>query len=42
VLRTAGDFLMAWQDQPVGATNTNIYGRFWGNRLYLPLMLRNQ
>lgn len=36
-----GDFLVAWQDQPVGATNTNIYGQLWGNRLYLPLVVRN-
>jgi len=37
----AGDFLVAWQDQPVSATNTNIYGQLWGNRTYLPLGLRN-
>jgi hypothetical protein len=32
----AGDFLVVWQDQPVGATDTNIYGQLWGNRIYLP------
>jgi len=37
----AGDFLVAWQDQPVWATNTNIYGQFWGNWLYLPLVVRH-
>jgi hypothetical protein len=36
-----GDFSVAWQDQPVSATNTNIYGQLWGNRTYLPLLLRN-
>jgi hypothetical protein len=37
-----GDFMAAWQDQPVFATNTNIYGQVWGNREYLPLLLRNR
>ncbi len=36
-----GDFFVAWQDQPVWATNTNLYGQLWGNRVYLPLVLRN-
>lgn len=36
-----GDFLVAWQDQPVFATNTNIYGQLWGNRVYLPMILKN-
>lgn len=36
-----GDFFVAWQDQPVWATNTNIYGQLWGSRVYLPLVLRN-
>lgn len=35
-----GDFLATWQDQPLSATNTNIYGQLWGNRLHLPLLLR--
>lgn len=37
-----GDLLVAWQDQPVSATNEHLYGRLWGNRTYLPLTLRNQ
>jgi len=36
-----GDILVVWQDQPVLATNTNIYGQLWGYRVYLPLVLRN-
>lgn len=36
----AGDFLIAWQDQPVWATNQNIYGWLWGNRVYLPLVFK--
>ncbi|MBU0510087.1 MAG: hypothetical protein KJ638_00090 [Chloroflexi bacterium] len=35
-----GDFFIAWQDQPVFFTDTNIYGQLWGNRVYLPLVLR--
>jgi hypothetical protein len=38
----AGDFMVAWQDQPVGATDDNLYGQLWGNRVYLPLILRNK
>jgi hypothetical protein len=33
-----GDFLVAWQNQPVFGTNQNIYGQLWGNRIYLPTM----
>jgi hypothetical protein len=39
-----GDFLVAWQDQPAFATDTNIYGQLWGNErmyVYLPLVIRN-
>jgi hypothetical protein len=36
-----GDFLVAFDDQPVLASNRDVYGRLWGNRLYLPLTLRN-
>jgi hypothetical protein len=37
-----GDFLVAFDDGPPGATlDRNIYGRLWGNRVYLPLALRN-
>jgi len=34
-----GDFLIAFHDSLVG--NYDIYGRLWGNRLYLPLVLKN-
>ena len=36
-----GDFLVAWQDRPISATNTNLYGQLWGNRIYLPLVRRD-
>jgi len=36
-----GDFAVIWQDQPAFATDTNIYGQLWGNRIYLPMVLRN-
>jgi hypothetical protein len=36
-----GDFLTVWQDQPIFATNSHLYGQLWGNRVFLPLMLRN-
>jgi hypothetical protein len=36
-----GDFLMAFDDQPLLAANQDIYGQLWGNRLYLPLVVRN-
>jgi hypothetical protein len=36
-----GTFLVAWQDKSVFATNTDIYGQFWGNRAYLPLLVRD-
>jgi hypothetical protein len=38
---STGTFLVAWQDKPVFATNTDIYGQFWGNRVYLPAVVRN-
>jgi hypothetical protein len=34
-----GDFLIAIQDKFAG--NFDIFGRLWGNRLYLPLVLRS-
>jgi hypothetical protein len=38
-----GDFLVAFDDEPPGATlDRDIYGQLWGNRLYLPLVVRNQ
>lgn len=37
-----GDFLVAFDDNEVtGTANRGIYGRVWGNRVYLPLVLRN-
>lgn len=36
----AGEFLLAWQDQPISATSRNLYGQIWGNRLFLPIVLR--
>lgn len=36
-----GDFLVAFDDQPVLASDRDIYGQLWGNRLYLPLTLRS-
>jgi hypothetical protein len=36
-----GDFLTVWQDQPISATNSNIYGQLWGNRIYIPSILKN-
>jgi hypothetical protein len=39
---SAGTFLVAWQDKGVFATNTDILGQFWGNRVYLPLVVRNK
>ena len=37
-----GDFLVAFDDNEViGTANRGIYGRVWGNRVYLPLVVRN-
>jgi len=33
-----GDFLVAYDDH---INNSNIYGRLWGNRIYLPVVLRS-
>ncbi len=35
-----GDLFTVWKDQPISATNTNIYGQLTGNRVYLPMLLR--
>ncbi|MBM3133945.1 MAG: hypothetical protein FJZ89_01370 [Chloroflexi bacterium] len=35
-----GDFLIAFQDDQ-GSGNDDIWGSLWGNRLYLPLVLKN-
>ena len=34
-----GDFLVVFDDQPLGA-DRGIYGRLWGSRVYLPLVLK--
>jgi hypothetical protein len=36
---SVGDFLIAFQQQPGGSDG--VYGQLWGNRTYLPLVLRN-
>jgi len=36
------DFLVVFDDKPLTATNRDIYGQLWGNRLYIPLTLRNK
>jgi hypothetical protein len=36
----SGDFLVAFDNLPSGAPNRDIYGLLWGNRVYLPLVLR--
>ena len=36
-----GDFLVAFDDEPPGATlDRDIYGQLWGNRVYMPFVLR--
>ena len=37
-----GDFLIALKDVPLLASDADIHGQLWGNRLYLPVTLRNQ
>ena len=36
----SGDFLVALDDQLLLASSRDIYGQLWGNRVYLPLVLR--
>lgn len=36
-----GDFLVAYDDPPPWSMNRNVYGRLWGNRVYLPLVVRH-
>lgn len=36
-----GDFLVTYDDNPY-TSDRNIYGRLWGNRSYLPLVVHNQ
>jgi hypothetical protein len=38
---SAGTFLVAWEDRDSGKADMDIFGRFWGNRVYLPLVVRN-
>jgi hypothetical protein len=38
----AGTFLVTWQDRAPWATDTDVVGQFWGNRAYLPLVVRNR
>jgi hypothetical protein len=35
-----GDFMVVWQDMTLWATQKDIYGQLWGNRVYLPLVRR--
>lgn len=35
-----GDFLIAFDDQVIAAPDHDLYGNLWGNRVYLPLVLR--
>ena len=37
---SAGDFLIAYHDTPLGASYQSIYGRLWGIRAFLPLVMR--
>jgi len=38
-----GDFMVAYDDPTPGSvpTNRDVYGRLWGNRVYLPSTSRN-
>jgi hypothetical protein len=36
-----GDFLVAFDDQIIAAPDHDVYGHLWGNRIYLPLVVRN-
>lgn len=37
----SGDFLVAWQDVQPGFTDFDIFGRIWGIRAYLPVVVRD-
>jgi hypothetical protein len=39
---SVGTFLVAWQDKVPWATETDIWGQLWGNRVYLPIIVRNR
>lgn len=36
-----GDFLVAFEDLPPEGSSREVYGRLWGNRVYLPLVVKN-
>jgi hypothetical protein len=36
-----GDFMIAYKDQQPPSIDSGIYGQLWGDRVYLPLTLRN-
>ena len=36
------DFMIAWDVILIPANQRDIWGRLWGNRLYLPMVLRNK
>jgi len=36
-----GDFMVIFDDQELLATNRDIFGQLWGNRVYLPLVVKN-
>ncbi|MBU0493266.1 MAG: hypothetical protein KKB13_15590 [Chloroflexi bacterium] len=38
---TSAKFLVVWEVLYVPPNDRDIYGQFWGNRVYLPLVLRN-
>ncbi len=37
-----GNSVVALKDTPLLASDTDIYGQLWGNRIYVPLTLRSQ
>jgi hypothetical protein len=36
-----GDFMTLFDDTELASSNSNIYGQLWGNRIYLPFVLKN-
>jgi hypothetical protein len=38
----AGDFLVVFDDDPWMANDWDIYGRLWGNRVYVPVQIRRR
>jgi hypothetical protein len=37
-----GDYLASFKDTLFLASDADIHGRLWGNRIYVPLTLRSQ